>query len=195
MIDEAMHKPKNQDTDPYYNAEPGIAVVQGSPYAKYMEAFEQFPSKYGASPGNPYKYRPYPKMLYRADHYQGAVRCMAAEPNASEYQNSKEYEFHLEQARRFTEKCQITVNDEREHQKAMEAGWRETPDEAVAFLKGRDDARGRAAAERNYADRNMSEAAKAEKKAIEAEAGTHLETIPEQPRQKRKYTRRAKPAE
>jgi hypothetical protein len=48
----------------------------------------------------------------------------------------------------------------------------------------------RATAERNYEDRNMSETAKAEKAKIEAEAGLPIAEIPEQPRQKRKYTRR-----
>lgn len=194
-VDEALYTPKNQEIDRLYNREPGIAIIPGSNYAREMEKFEQFPSKYGQSPGNPYRYKPFPKMLYRAEHYQGAVRCMAPPPDAGEYTNMREYERHLESARRFTERCQMTVRNEAEMQKAMENGWRESPDEAVAYLRGRDDARGQAAAERNYADRGMSELAKAEKSKIEREAGMHLEEIPEQPKAKRKYTRRAKPAE
>ena len=163
----------DQERSRDWNREPGITIVPGSNYAREMEKFEQFPSKYGQSPGNPYKYRPYPKMLYRAQ-VVGRVR---------------ERERADEQARRFTEECQRVVKDEREYQAALENGYRETPAEAVEYLEARQRAQGQAAAERNYADRNMSEAAKAE--AAEAvqeafsERGEHLAAVPEKKRRGR----------
>jgi len=192
MSDEALHKPKNQEQDRLYNQEPGIAIIPNTPYAREMERYEQFPSRFGQTPGNPYKYRPFPKMLYKADHYMGAVKCMAAPPDAAEYMNPKEYEMHMESARRFTENCQRIVNSEAEMQKALEGGWRESPTEAIEHVLRVDRVISTGAAERNYEDRGMSEKAKREAAQIAAEAGEHLAEIPEQPRVKRKYTRRKK---
>lgn len=190
MEDEALYSPKNQEQDPRYNREPGIQITPGSNYAKYMESFEQFPSKFGNSPGNPYKFREFPQMLYRAEKFQGQVRCMATPPDSAEYTNMKEWEQHVQLAERFTKGCQLVVKDEVERSRAFELGWRADPAAAVEFALSRDRAAVRATAERNYEDRGMTDKAKAEKKAIEAEAGLPIAEIPEQPRQKRKYTRR-----
>lgn len=179
----------DQETAKDYNREPGIVIVPGSNYAKEMAKFEQFPSAYGANPGNPYVYRPFPKMLYRAELWQGKPLCMAADPNPVDFSNPNELNRVQEQARQFTEKCQRIVNDEREYQKAMENGWREHPSEAVEYLQGRLRSEANAAAERNYADRNMSDSAKVESKVSEAaifdEEGRHAGEIPEKPKKRR----------
>lgn len=179
----------DQERSRDWNREPGITIVPGSNYAREMEKFEQFASKYGQSPGNPYKYRPYPKMLYRAQVWQGRIACMASASDPLAFPNPADYQRADEQARRFTEECQRVVKDEREYQAALENGYRETPAEAVEYLEARQRAQGQAAAERNYADRNMSEAAKAE--AAEAvqeafsERGEHLAAVPEKKRRGR----------
>lgn len=189
-----VYKPTNQERDPRYNMEPGIAIVQGSPYALEMQKFEQFPSKYGGTPGNPYVYREFPRMLYRAQLYNGALTCMAAPPNPLEFADPREYERKDELARKFSESCTRVVNTEAEMQRAFEDNWRKTPAEAVAALEGREKSRADAAAHRNYEDRSMSDKAKAEIKAeAEARGGEHIAEMPVQ-RAKRKYTRRAKPA-
>ena len=176
----------NQETHPEYNAEPGIAIVPGSNYAKHMQQFEQFPGKYGNNPGNPYTYRPFPKMLYRAEEYNGAVRCMAAPPDSYEFKDDREYDRARQSAEKFTARCQRIVQDEREMQKAMEDNWRESPDEAVKALEARRRAHSDAEAERAYADRNMSEAAKREIAAAAAETDGHLAEVKEAPRARRK---------
>ncbi|MEK9725817.1 MAG: hypothetical protein VW405_20360 [Rhodospirillaceae bacterium] len=180
-------KPFNIETHPEYNREPGIVIVPGSNYAKEMEKFEQFPSKYGTNPGNPYVYRPFPKMLYRAQLYQGVMACMAAPPDSGEFKGSPdEYQRACEAAQRFTDKCQRIVHSEAEMARAMEDGWRRTPAEAVAYLEGREKDRATATAERNYADRNMSEPAKREAAAaVAAVGGEHLPELPEQPKRRR----------
>jgi len=179
-------KPFNQESNPLWNREPGIVIVPGSNYAKEMEKYEQFPSKYGQSPGNPYKYRPYPKMLYRAEHWNGVVACMAAPPDPIEFRDGREFERIEEASKRFTERCQRIVNDEAEHARATEDGWCESPDEAVMFLEARDRARSTAAAERNHDDRNMSGPAKREiDEAMAAVGGEHLPEIPEKRRGRR----------
>ena len=180
----------NVETDPQYNSrESGIVIVPGSNYAAEMEKFEQFPSKYGSNPGNPYQYRPYPKMLYKAQLWQGKACCNAAPPDPLEFPNSNEYQRVEEAARRFSEKCQLIVKDESERARAMEAGYRESPDEAVEWLLAKQRTLGELAAHRQYEDRGMSEPAKAE--AAEAarehfdQEGEHLAAVPEKRRRGR----------
>ncbi len=184
-------RPWNQEKAPEYNREPGIAVIPGSNYQKEMAKFEQFHSKYtGAEgPGNPYVYRPFPKMVYRADKYEGKVVCMAAPPDPYAFQMhpdpTRAYQNAQEAALRFSEKCQRIVNDEVEYSRAHEDGWRDSPDEAVAHVLSRDQAVSTAAAERNYADRNMSEKARAEIAEALSNADGHLAEIPERPRRRK----------
>jgi len=187
----------NPETAPDYNREPGIVIVPGSNYAKEMAKFEQFPSKYGETPGNPYTYRPFPKMVYKADIYQGKVVCMAAPPDPIAFQNPSDCQRAEEHALRFNQKCQRTVNDDRELQIAMETGFRESPAEAITYLEGRMRSEANAAAERNWEDRNMSEKAKVEaavavKKAFDEE-GSHLPAVPETPIKRRRGRPRKNP--
>ena len=178
-------KPFNQENHPEWNREPGIVIVPGSNYANEMQKFEQFPGRYGGSPGNPYTYRAFPKMVYRAEHWNGKAACMAAQPDPMEYLDPREWERVEELSRRFSERCQRIVKDEAEYQRAMEDGWRESPSEAVEYLLARDRARADATAHRNHEDRNMSAQAKAEAATAVAEAGgEHLPEIPERPRRR-----------
>lgn len=172
--------PFNQETDRRYNVEPGIAVIPGSNLQKEMAKFEQFHSKWtdGSGPGNPYRYRPFPKMLFRAERRGGPIECMAPPPDRYEYRDDRAFQHAEEAARRFTEKCQRIVKDEREYTRAMEEGWRESPQEAIAFCNERENAISREVAHRNYDDRNLSEQAKAEITAAELEAGEPLPEIP-----------------
>ena len=168
-----------------WNREPGIVVVPGSNYANEMAKFEMFPSKYG-QPGNPWRGpQPFPKMVYRAELWKGKPVCIAAAPDPSEFPNANDLARVEEQARRFNERCQLTVRDESELQRAMENGYRESPAEAVTYLEGRQRREADAAAERNWQDRNMSEAAQAEaKEAVRKhfdEEGAHLPAVPEKP--------------
>jgi hypothetical protein len=180
----ADYRSYNPETAAEDNREPGIVIVPGSNYAKEMAKFEQFPSKYGENPGNPYTYRPFPKMVYKAELYQGMIRCMAqVAPN--EFVNVNEQMRAEEAARQFTEKCQRVVKDQLEFQRAMEMGYRESPTEAVEYLEAKQKALADAAAERNFADRNMSDKAKAEAAAevqrAFTEEGSHAAEVPEKP--------------
>lgn len=179
-------KPFNPDSHPDYNREPGIVIIPGSNYANEMQKFEQFPSKYGNNPGNPYRYKPFPKMLYRAQLWQGVAKCMAPPPDPLLFTDPREYERTQELARKFTDECQLVVKDDVEYQRARENGWCEDPVAAVEYLKGRQREVSNATAERNYADRNMSEKAKAEAAQAVAEAGgEHLPEIAEKPKKRR----------
>lgn len=166
----------------------GVVITPGSNYQREFGKFEQFHSKYTGDegPGNPYRYRAFPKMVYIAKKYKGKVVCMAAPPHPLEFANPKEYERADEQAALFTKECQRIVANEAEYQKAMEAGYRESPAEAVEHAMSREEKKADATAERNWDDRNMSDAAKAEARAKEEAAGAeHLPEIPREPVKKR----------
>jgi len=94
----------DQESASAWNREPGIVVVPGSNYAREMAKWEQFPSKYG-QPGNPYVYRPFPKMVYRAELWQGKPVCMAAVADPSSFPNINEFNRMEDLARKFTEGC------------------------------------------------------------------------------------------
>jgi len=179
-------RPFNQETDPNYNREGGVVPVPGSNLAKEMSKFEQFPSKWThgtAGPGNPYVYRPFPKMLYRAERVDGQIKCGAAPPDPyAQWRDHRELERAQEAAERFTEKCQRIVRDEVEMSRAFEDGWRNSPQEAIDFVKGRDRAVSDATAHREFEDRNMSDAAKAEIRAAkDAVGGEHVPEVPRAP--------------
>ena len=180
-------RPFNQETDDTWNREPGIAIVPGSNYQREMAKHEQFgDSKWAfGRPGNPYTYRPFPKMLFRAERYNGKIACMAAPPDPYEFPNDREYRRADAQAEAFTKRCQREVKDEVEMQKAMESGWREDPAEAVKALEARERFQSEAAAHLNYEDRNLSEPAKREAAAVRAEADEHVAEIPEQKRRRK----------
>ena len=85
-------------------------------------------------------------------------------------------------AEMFNTRCQKIVNNEAERAVWIERGWRPTPQEALARLEQKDKAIADAAAHRAYEDRNMSDAAKAEVAAVEAETEAHVAEVPEKRR-------------
>ncbi len=171
MSDETTYKPSNQERDSLYNREPGIVVIPGSNYANEMQRFEQFSSKYGNEPGNPYVYRPFPKMVYKAEEWRGKVACMAAPPDSAEFSNPAEFQRTEELARKYTERCCRIVQDEAEYLRAKADGWRDDPMAAVEAGLERRRSLANAAAQRNYDDRNMGELARREAAATIAAAG------------------------
>ena len=62
----------------------GFRINPDGQEAAELRKHEQFPTYYtGAEgPGNPYRYRPFPKMLYRAELTEsGKVACGAEQPS------------------------------------------------------------------------------------------------------------------
>lgn len=159
---------RTQATDPRFNMEPALVEVPGTPYAREMAKFER-----------PYRYQPFPRMLYKAERFKGTIMCGAPEPMPWEFQTERAYLSALEEARRYTEKCQTIVGNESERTRHMDMGWRESPAEAVAFVDAREKAESKEIAHRNWDDRNLSENAKAEAAAQEAAAGVPLPEIAE----------------
>ena len=130
---------------------------------------------------------PYPRMMYRAYKGEdGVVRCMDAEPKPWLYANQEMYRMACEQVAQFNLSCQKTVgvipeNGPAEERAAQEEGWRTTPQAAMESVFALQRAITTAAAERSYRDRNISEKARAEVAAAEAETPDQLPEIKQKP--------------
>jgi hypothetical protein len=172
-----------------------ILIDTDSAEAKERRQWEQYPSAYGP-PGNPYRFRPFPAMLYRAQQipagFPGAGKWVTGmdRPSKFHFRSTDEWGAACEAVESFARGCQIVVNDEAEYKRARADGWCDSPKEAEAAAIEEQNRISTAAAERAYADRNMGEKAKAEAAEYEAENFGHHPEIPVQPKR-----RGRKPAE
>ena len=135
-------------------------------------------------------YEPYPMMLSKAikkDNGQWSV-CEMPPPRHA-YPPGQTGDVAWDQAVRYaeewTKQCQLTVRNQDEYDRAIQAGWVLGQDAAIAKAKAWDKAIADAAAERNYRDRNISDRARAEVDRVEASTHEHVAEIPETPIKKR----------
>lgn len=139
----------------------------------------------------PYDYdpnkHPYPKMVYRAAHRPDGRRSVIEVQDSLFPVNGERGQIVVAgAAEQWSRRNQLTVNDESEHRKALEAGWRNTPQEAMEFCEARDNIVSNLTAERHYTDARMSEPAQREAEAADLAAGLkHVPSIPEQPKKRR----------
>lgn len=160
----------------------GALVSRESALGKELQKWERKPD------WTPEKH-PFPKMLYRAQNRPDGKRSVG-EVNDSMVTPSgvQPYPGAAEQ---WTRRCQLTVNDESEMQKAFEQGWRKTPQEALDALEAREAAVTQQTAERHYTDARMSEKAQREASEVDHSTLKQIPAIPEK-RTVRKYTRKPK---
>lgn len=181
-----------------------VLVNPSSPETIEKAKWEMFPNPEvigPLTPGNPYRKgntfgKPgceYPKMLYRARRLPGNGKWATGmdEPKSSDFWDDPKgvaWNGAMEAALAFNASCRRIVNspEEEAREKNSNEGWRESIQEAMAFQQDRVRAEGNEAAERNYRDRNMSEAAKAEAAAFEESNFGHQPVIPEAPLAKRR---------
>ena len=123
-------------------------------------------------------FAPFPRMLYRARRRPDGVVSVGESSDAVFGGNPGS-------AESWTNGCQLTVNDDVELSRAAEQGWRATPAEALAHFESRERGKAEVAALRNFEDRNMSDAAKAEIAAAEAASPEHVAEVPESRRRRR----------
>lgn len=159
--------------------------------ARELAKFEQFPSAitstYGV--GNPYRYREYPRMLYKAFRDEnGQIKSIKGEPHPAEFQRSLDPSNALRLAQEavvvWNSQCTKVVGNDAEYQAARESGWCPSPTDAVAWCQAREHSQAQAVAERNYQDRNMSDKAKAEAARADAATMEYVAEVKEQPRQR-----------
>jgi hypothetical protein len=152
----------------------GIVWNPASTYVKEMRRWEQFPSEYTvkSKPGNPYVYRAYPKMLYKAQRMpNGQYTCLSAAPDPYLYQGHDDYNRACLMVETFNRSCTRIVTDESAERIAIGQGWAEDPSKAMAQYEAEQQAIGNAAAEAAFSARRMTE--KAREEYAEAEQQTH----------------------
>jgi len=159
----------------------GTQINPGGSYAEELAKFEQWPTAWAPRPGNPYQYRPFPKMVYKAGDWMGRLAAHAVPGPSWEFRDMEEYRRAEESATLFTRSCERIVKNEQELQKAHEEGYRGDPVEAVKYLEDKKKAVSTAAAERHTTDKLMSEPAQREAAAADAATAEHLGAIPEKP--------------
>lgn len=159
----------------------GRVYTEEDEYVKEMSKHEQFHSKWtlgDLKPGNPYVYRPFPRMMYQAQQAPNGKWAMSLpQPSRFGFHDDAAWGHACRAADAFVDGCRRIVDTADEHAKALADGWRDTAAEALAWRDGLDHDIATAAAERNYADRNMGHKALAESAAEEAETFGHVPEI------------------
>jgi hypothetical protein len=104
------------------NAPPSIQINPYSELGRELRKWEQFPSAYGPA-GNPYVFRAYPKMLYRAQRRpNGQFACMLPAPTPYDFANAGEYERAVLLKDTFDKSCTCIVGDESEERIRVRTG-------------------------------------------------------------------------
>ena len=159
-----------------------VVINPESEYAKELRKWEQFPEKVNGTmypAGNPYVYRPFPKMLYKAQTWPrtGKAACFAPPVSPYGWPNQDQYQQALLEAEHFTTSCQRTVKDEGEYGLARGQGWCESPQDALAHYEAAQKALSDAAAEAAFMAARMSEAAQREFNAAQAATHEHVADV------------------
>lgn len=164
-----------------------ILISHESELGRELAKWEQHRTKYVGdeqSPGNPYVYRPYPRMLYRAEkRSDGRHVCIEQAPHPYSFERMDQYAQAQLAMEAWNRSHTRTVQSEDEERRAKNEGWRNSPDEALSTLEAREQAIGLAAAEAAAKAQRMSELARRE--FAEAEQATHEHVTDVQPARKR----------
>lgn len=156
----------------------GVLITSESEWGKELAKWEQFPNKPyigEAGPGNPYVYREYPRMLYRAQRMpNGKVSCGEAPPHPHYFADPQAYDRELGMIESFNRSCYRLAKDESEEAVLKGQGWCRSQQEALAAFEREQQAIGNAAAEAAYAVARMSDKAQAEHAAAEASTEHHV---------------------
>ena len=131
-------------------------------YDKESRKWETTRSQGGMRPD---AFQNYPLMLYKAKKKPEGGPFLCVDP----YDES------------FSTNNQLIVGNPEEEERARNQGWKATPQEAIAHAKALEDEIAFAAAERQTADRLLSEKARAEAKAVDDATFEHVAEIPESP--------------
>jgi hypothetical protein len=142
---------------------------------KELLKHEQWPANWNGTryePGNPYVFRPFPKMVYRATAKEnGKVVCMEAPPEPDRYEKPVDYDRALRLHDQLMKACTKIVPDESAYLVAKGQGWCDDPTLALEAYEAQQRALGDAAAERLFRDQRMTR--KAQDEAAMADISTH----------------------
>ena len=154
-----------------------MAVATPSPstdYGKELAKHEQHHTRFTndeVPPGNPYVYREYPRMVYKAVQHPktGQMFCMAIDPSPMMFSFPQEYQNACAATAMLNRQCYRVVQDDTEFRIAKNDGWHESPGQA---LSGHEEDHWKTVVEdtakRHFSDRRMSPEAQAEAAAVDA---------------------------
>lgn len=124
-------------------------------------------------------YERFPQMLYKAfRHDNGQTMCMEPPPLVHMFLSMPEFLRAEAVAKAFTDKCQTTVRNEAEYDRARAEGWRDTSAEAIAHFEAMQREIADAAAEEQFRVRRMGEKARGEFDAAQASTDAHVPDLP-----------------
>jgi hypothetical protein len=156
----------------------GIVINPASELGKELRKWEQHPGPYGRNPGNPYVFRPYPRMLYKAQPQpNGQYACLMAAPHPYGYERAEQFNQAILAMESFNRSCTRIVKDEAEEAVAIGQGWATDPAKAIAVHEAAQQAIGNAAAEAAYQAQRMTEQARAELRAADASTSQHVTDV------------------
>lgn len=162
------------------SAEGGIQINPHSAWGKELVKWEQHQTYFvgrGQRPGNPYTYREYPKMLYKAHAVNGKYRCLEPAPDVASFDTMDKYQRAINQWETFQKSCQRIVKDASEEAIANGQGWALSAQAALDVAERAERAVEDAAAEAAYAVRGMSAKAQAEYKDADESTDRHVADV------------------
>lgn len=174
----------------------GVVISPDSELGRELCKWEQHRTKYVGDeqePGNPYVFRPYPRMIYKAvKKPQGQVGCIDVPPNASHFDNIAHYERACLEVEGFNRQCSKIVQSESEYLIAKGQGWSDDPKAALELYEHEEQAVAQAAAEAAFNARRMSDKAQREFDAAQHMTNEHVTDVVNVPKARRGRPAKAK---
>lgn len=157
----------------------GRVISPESEEGKELAKWEQFPANWNGNvvqAGNPYVYRPFPKMLYKATKREdGRIVCLESEPAMSAFLTMDSYQREVARVHAHNASACLTVGSADEMERAVRQGWVEgSPLDAIARLKAFEDEIANAAAEANAKAVGMTDKARRERNKRESATDEHV---------------------
>lgn len=158
---------------------PSIVINPHSELGKELRKWEQFHTHLvpqGTQPGNPYVFRQYPRMLYKAQVFPLTNQPSVGEPapNMAWCKDAVDYERRCLLVDQFNNSCHKIVPSEGDELIAKGQGWCETQEEALKHHETLQCEIGELAARAAFAVQSMSEKAQAELSAADASTEHHV---------------------
>lgn len=178
-----------------------VVINPASEIGKELRKWEQhhtahsIDENYESRPGNPYVFREYPKMLYKAmKRSSGQVACQLPPPPLHLFSGpnaTDEWQREMVAVETFNNACRKVVQDEAQERLASGQGWSTSQQGAIDRFEQDERAIGNAAAEAAHAVRRMSASAQAEYADAERQTIEHVTDV--KPAKRRGHKRRGRP--
>lgn len=156
----------------------GVVHRPATAYGQELRKWEQHHTQYSidadgnSDPGNPYRFRQYPRMLYRARQWKnGQMLLFAPPPSRYDYPTDQHWDLALQEVEVFNTSCQRTVMNESEELIAKGQGWCTSQQDALEQAKAEAWDIAQHAAEAAYQAERMSEKARLEFNQAQDDAG------------------------